>query len=376
MSSLFFFFFFFFSLRFCPFLLMVDHLRECASISSQKKKGFSLRDLTKLYRSLFALRSWRHHKKSFSKEPHSKRPQTIEEPYQGPGNENRDKGNMYEVGSYRYNGDGLRGDSPTNSNKACFKHRSMDTFFSSIPPPISRSASKRSPGPSPRPSFAYWNGSLRSTDTKGIFPEAPSTSSSRWNGNPIMFSNSTGMMKPPPIERQLECTLEELCYGCVKKIKITRDVLTESGQIVQEDEILSVKVKPGWKKGTKITFEGMGNERPGAYAADITFVIAEKRHNLFTREGDDLELAIEIPLAKALTGCTIPIPLLGGEKMNLRVDEIIHPGYQRIITGQGMPSTKEQGSRGNLKVVFLINFPTELTDEQRATVVSILGDSC
>ena len=134
-------------------------------------------------------------------------------------------------------------------------------------------------------------------------------------------------------------------------------------------------MKPGWKKGTKITFEGMGNERPGSYAADVTFVIAEKRHNMFRREGDDLELAIEIPLVKALTGCSLPIPLLGGEKMKLKIDEIIHPGYQRIIMGQGMPNTREQGNRGNLKVLFLINFPTELTDEQRAAAVSILGDS-
>ena len=92
-------------------------------------------------------------------------------------------------------------------------------------------------------------------------------------------------------------------------------------QIVQEKEILSIKVKPGWKKGTKITFEGMGNERPGSYAADVTFVIAEKRYNLLRREGDDSELAIEIPLVKAPTGCTLPMPLLGGEKMKLKIDE-------------------------------------------------------
>ncbi|XWS25116.1 hypothetical protein CRYUN_Cryun27aG0043000 [Craigia yunnanensis] len=357
---------------FRPFFLMVDHLnQESASISNQKKKGFSLRDLTKLYRSLFTLRLWLSHKKSSSDEAHFE-PQTIEETFQGPGNEDQDKGDMYRVRSYRCNGDGLRGDSPTSS-KSSFKHRSMDIFFSSIPSSISKT--KRSPSPSPRPSFVYRNGSLRSTDRNG-FPETLSRSSSRRNGNPIMFSNSTGMMKPPPIERQLECTLEELCYGCMKKIKITRDILTESGQTVQEEEILSIKVKPGWKKGTKITFEGMGNERAECYAADLTFIIAEKRHKLFRREADDLELAIEIPLVKALTGCTIPIPLLGGEKMKLKIDEIIHPGYQRIITGQGMPNTKEQGSRGNLKVLFLINFPTELTDEQRAAAVSILGDSC
>lgn len=135
-------------------------------------------------------------------------------------------------------------------------------------------------------------------------------------------------------------------------------------------------MKPGWKNGTKITFEGMGNEKPGTNPADITFVIAEKRHQLFRREGDDLELAIEIPLVKALTGCSLSIPLLGGDKMSLSIDDIIYPGFEKIIQGRGMPIPKDQdGRRGNLKVAFLVDFPTQLTDEQRSDVLSILQET-
>lgn len=144
---------------------------------------------------------------------------------------------------------------------------------------------------------------------------------------------------------------------------------------IQEEEILMIEVKPGWKKRTKITFEGMGNERPGTCPADITFVIAEKKHPLFRREGDDLKIIIEIPLFKALTGCEISIPLLGGENMPLMMDDIIYPGYEKIIQGEGMPITKQHGKRGNLKVTFLVDFPTELTDEQRSDILSILEDS-
>lgn len=144
---------------------------------------------------------------------------------------------MYGVRSNRYGGDGFREESP-KSSKVCFKHRTIDsTFFSSTPSSISRNASKRSPSPSPRPSFVYRSGNLETLSRSSSRMngrsgnvETLSRSSSRMNGSyPIMFSNSNGMVKPPPIERQLECTLEELCYGCTKKIKITRDVVTESG---------------------------------------------------------------------------------------------------------------------------------------------------
>ncbi|KAJ8563622.1 hypothetical protein K7X08_032074 [Anisodus acutangulus] len=208
-------------------------------------------------------------------------------------------------------------------------------------------------------SVSVRNGGGEAPAASTTLPASFSRNASRRSSTPIMFSNSTGLVKPPPTEKTLECTLEELCFG-----------------LTEEEEVLTIKVKPGWTKGTKITFEGKGNERLATSPADVTFVIREKRHPLFKREGDDLELAVEIPLVKALTGCTISIPLLGAEKMSLTVDDIICPGYEKIIAGQGMPKPKEQGNRGNLIITFLVAFPTELTQEQRSDVFRILEDCC
>lgn len=144
--------------------------------------------------------------------------------------------------------------------------------------------------------------------------------------------------------------------------------------IIQEEEVLKIQVKPGWKKGTKVAFEGKGDEKLGYLPADIIFVVDEKIHPLFTREGDDLELGVEIPLVNALTGCSIPVPLLGGEKMTLSFEDILYPGYEKVIRGQGMPNPKEPGRRGDLRIKFLVEFPTELSDEQRAQASRILQD--
>jgi DnaJ family protein B protein 13 len=35
--------------------------------------------------------------------------------------------------------------------------------------------------------------------------------------------------KAPPLERRVECTLEELCAGCRKEVTYTRDVVTKNG---------------------------------------------------------------------------------------------------------------------------------------------------
>lgn len=147
--------------------------------------------------------------------------------------------------------------------------------------------------------------------------------------------------------------------------------------IVQEEEILKIEVKPGWRKGTKITFEGVGDEKPGYLPADIVFLIDEKKHPLFRRDGNDLEIGVKIPLVDALSGCSVPIPLLGGENMNVSFENtVIYPGFEQVIKGQGMPNPKNNNTRGDLHVKFLINFPTDLSNEQRNKAVSILQDCC
>ncbi|XP_013604045.1 PREDICTED: dnaJ homolog subfamily B member 4 [Brassica oleracea var. oleracea] len=194
------------------------------------------------------------------------------------------------------------------------------------------------------------------------------------SSTPIVFSQSTPPKKPPAVEKMLECTLEELCHGGVKNIKITRDIITDEGLIMKQEETLRVNIKPGWKKGTKITFEGVGNEKPGYLPEDITFVVEEKRHSLFKSRGDDLEIAVEIPLLKALTGCNLSVPLLSGESMSISVGEVIFHGFEKAIKGQGLPNGKEDGKRGDLIITFLVSFPKELSEEHRSMAYEVLKD--
>ncbi|VFQ81776.1 unnamed protein product [Cuscuta campestris] len=270
---------------------------------------------------------------------------------------------------------------------------------------MSKSASRRGKTPPPTPMDFYAHLQKSTQGATGSGPNTPSSSSSaaapstptgagnnpaslskitsrRNNMPPIIFSQSIARRKPPAVERKLECTLEELCHGRAKVVKITREVISNTGLIVEEEEYVTIVVKPGWKKGTKITFEGKGDEKPGMLPADITFVIEEKRHPVFKREGDDLELGVEIPLVQALAGgSTITVPLLGGESMTLDLDDdVIFPGYEKIIPGQGMPRPKKGivdgggGHRGDLRLRFMVGFPANLSDQQRAEVARILQD--
>ncbi|TKW17984.1 hypothetical protein SEVIR_5G404700v4 [Setaria viridis] len=190
------------------------------------------------------------------------------------------------------------------------------------------------------------------------------------------FSSSI-MRKAPPLERKLECTLEELCRGCKKEVKFTRDIVTKNGSIVKKEVSQTVMVKPGWKKGKQVVFEGMGDERPGCLPADAIFTVSEKKHLTFKRVGNDLVLKAEVPLVSALTGWSFSFRLLSGKKVSLAFqDEVICPGYEKVIGGEGMPIPEQKGARGDLRVKFEIVFPKELTDEQRTGLAEILKGSC
>jgi DnaJ-class molecular chaperone len=72
-------------------------------------------------------------------------------------------------------------------------------------------------------------------------------------------------------------------------MKISRKILQNDGRSSRsEDKVLTIDVKPGWKAGTKITFPREGDQSPNTIPADIVFIIKDKPHQFFKRDGCDL----------------------------------------------------------------------------------------
>ncbi|MQL87477.1 hypothetical protein Taro_020022 [Colocasia esculenta] len=164
------------------------------------------------------------------------------------------------------------------------------------------------------------------------------------------------LRKAAPVESKLVCNLEELYRGSTRKMKISRSVVNPNG-LVPESEILTIDIKPGWKKGTKITFLDKGNAQANLLPADLIFVVDEKPHDVFTRDGNDLVIHQKISLAEALAGATVNIATLDGRDLAIPVDDVVSPGYELVIAKEGMPIVKEPGRRGNLRIKFDVKFP-------------------
>jgi len=181
-----------------------------------------------------------------------------------------------------------------------------------------------------------------------------------------------GQAAAEPAVFDLHLTLEEIHVGATKKMKIKRKSLT----LQREPEtVLEVKVKPGWKAGTKVTFGEEGDELQPGIAQDVVFVVREKVHKTFTREGANLLHHVQIPLVDALTGCKIDVPTLDNRILRVNVRDIVTPNYTKVVRGEGMPNSRDPASKGDLIITFDIVYPKTLDERQKEGLRKLLPRS-
>jgi len=208
----------------------------------------------------------------------------------------------------------------------------------------------------------------------GGMPRMSRTNSQRRSSFPSGGSGSPS--SPSEITKPLKVTLEELYNGTTKRLKVNRR-LASGGS---EDKILEITVLPGWKSGTKVRFPRAGNETSPGDAQDLVFVVEEKPHPLFVREGADLIITIDVPLVDALTseGGVKQLDSLsetGSKKINVTVPPgVIRPGQETRVRGEGMPIRKDgaQKSKGDLIVKWRVVFPDRLTPSQKEGIRKVL----
>eukprot|EP01037_Dinobryon_pediforme_P019054 gene19054-19405_t len=190
--------------------------------------------------------------------------------------------------------------------------------------------------------------------------------------------NKPGPVKGKPVIFDLECSLKELYNGCSKKFNITRKRFDSSGELVDVSKTLVINIKPGWKKGTKVSFVNEGDEAPNTIPPDLVFIIQEKQNSDpgYVRDGNNLIYTHKISLSDALTDCSLQIPTLDQRIISLACPEVVSPFYEKLIPGEGMPLTKKDGSKGkgDLIIRFHILFPKYLNGTKRVKIKELLAN--
>ncbi|TNJ26351.1 Chaperone protein DnaJ subfamily B [Giardia muris] len=200
------------------------------------------------------------------------------------------------------------------------------------------------------------------------FGTFPGMSETKWRPRPEK------KRKDADVFVDLELTLEELYFGCVKHRRVTRRIMLADGSSEPKTEVLEIAVKQGWEEGTQIRFKDLGDEAPGTLPADIIFVVKELPHSFFKRKGDDLIVNCDVPLRNALCGYQTELETLDHRTLHIVISEVLHPGATKVIHGEGMPTRADPKQRGVLYVNFTLVFPKHIPEINKKRLFELLQD--
>ena len=178
-------------------------------------------------------------------------------------------------------------------------------------------------------------------------------------------------MKPEPIAKSLEITLEQAYDGCSIPIILERWIMIGDSKI-NEEETVYIDIYPGIDNNEIITLKERGNVTSEQIKGDVKIHIIINNTTPFTRQGLDLIYNKSLTLKESLCGFAFDIIHLNKKKLafnNKSKISIIKPNFKKNIPNMGM---KRDGKVGNLIVVFDIIFPDSLSEENTETLSSIL----
>lgn len=143
---------------------------------------------------------------------------------------------------------------------------------------------------------------------------------------------------------------------------------------VRSTRTLNVKIPAGVSTGNRIHLASQGEVGPGGGpAGDIYVELAVAEHDVFRRDGDNLEMVVKVPMTQAALGTEVRVPTLEADLEDADVDDKsvlievpsgTQSGTRIAVDDRGVPRLRGRG-RGELGVTLLVQTPTKLDDEQR-----------
>ena len=140
----------------------------------------------------------------------------------------------------------------------------------------------------------------------------------------------------------------------------------------EEDEIqLVIDLQAGMMDNDVVKFEQVTDEAVGHIAGDLVFKVIQETHEIFTRTGDDLHMALKISLLDSLVGFKTNVVHLDDHVVDISKSDVTYCSEVMKLSNEGMPKKSGSG-KGDLYVTFLIDFPRDLTATQKASIQNIL----
>ena len=151
--------------------------------------------------------------------------------------------------------------------------------------------------------------------------------------------------QPQGYQQELEITLEEAYKGTTRLIE-------SNGKQKQ------VRIPGGVRTGSKVRVAGSGPN-----GLDLYLIIQVAEDSRFERRSNDLHTAANIDVFIAILGGEADVETFEG-KIKLNIPAGTQPEQVFRLAGRGMPSVRDQKSKGDLFVKIKVQIPKYLSSKQ------------
>jgi molecular chaperone DnaJ len=130
-------------------------------------------------------------------------------------------------------------------------------------------------------------------------------------------------------------------------------------------EPLAVEVPAGVADGAVLRLPALGHAgRAGGPPGDLYVTVAIAPHPLYRRDGNDLHLDVPLALHEAALGARIPLRLIDGTVVRLRVPPGTQSGQRFRLRERGVPSPRD-GRRGDVVAHARLMLPRVLDERAK-----------
>jgi len=138
--------------------------------------------------------------------------------------------------------------------------------------------------------------------------------------------------------------------------------------VITKRETVEFRIKPGTRDGQRIRLAGKGNAGTnGGAAGDLYLIIKAGTHPVFTRVGDDINVAVPVTVSEAALGAKIDVPTIDG-RTQLKIPPGTQAGQKLRLREKGVPSAVREGMRGDQIVEVKIVVP-KVQDERSKEIL-------
>ena len=160
---------------------------------------------------------------------------------------------------------------------------------------------------------------------------------------------------------KISISLADAYHGATRSLALREARLDESGNVVNAERVLDVRIPKGVKAGQSIRLRGQGSPGfNGGSAGDLYLEIEFEPDARYRVEGRDVTQTVPISPWEAALGATVEVPTPGGH-VEVKVPAGSNNGRKLRLKGRGIPGHPH----GDLYLELELASPSASTEKER-----------